>query len=206
MLYPYIFSWCMICTDLTIKIAYTGKRSGSPYPSFSSLVPTLPFENEVDRVVRQDLIPLTDWMKSLQSLALIKLGLFTPENDDDQVSCRLLDHLLYRMFSSGPRPSSLVHLWIRQFAYFLEPILAIAPSLKTFHGDSFELFVIDGAYERFRDLEQFGGFDFYAPQLTHLPNVKTAYGHFTEEGIDGVGNGDQGQVYDIIELVRIKYL
>ena len=193
MLYPYIFSWCSICTDLIIKITYTGRGSESPHLSFLTL-PTLPFENEIDRVVRQDLLPLTDWMKSLQSLVLIKLGLFTPENSYDQASSLLLDHLLYKLFSSEPSPSSLEHLWIKRFAYSLEPILAIAPSLKAFHGDSFELFITDGAYERFRDLEQFGGFDFYAPQLAHLPSVKTAYGFFTEEGIDDVGNGDQGQV------------
>jgi len=197
MLYPYIFSWCSICTDLAIKITYTGRGSESPHFSFLTL-PTLPFENEVDRVVRQDLLPLTDWMKSLQSLVLIKLGLFTSENSYYQASSLLLDHLLYKLFSSEPSPSSLVHLWIKDFSYSMEPILTIAPSLKTFHGDCFELFITDGAYERFRDLEQFGGFDFYAPQLAHLPNVKTACGHFIEDGIDGVGNGDEGQVYDIL--------
>ncbi len=129
-----------------------------------------------------------------------------PENSYDQASSLLLDHLLYKLFSSEPSPSSLEHLWIKRFAYSLEPILAIAPSLKAFHGDSFELFNTDGAYERFRDLEQFGGFDFYAPQLAHLRNVKTAYGHFNEAGIDGMGNGDQEQVCNLFRLLRFKCL
>ncbi len=85
--------------------------------------------------MRQDLLPHLDWMKHLQNLALIKLGIFREElefvdGDSSKVSCRLLDHLLYKMFSSGPSPSSLVNLVIKDFMFELEPILAIAPKMK----------------------------------------------------------------------------
>ena len=54
--------------------------------------------------------------------------------------------------------------------------MPILPSLKAFRGIASEL-LGTGAYERFRDLELFGGLEFFV-QLDHLPNIKTAYGCF----------------------------
>jgi len=130
---------------------------------------------EVDRHVREDLLPKTDWMKSLQSLSVIKLGFFEDYIfDDDEARCLLLDHLFDRMFSSEPTsPNSLLYLWIHGFHFSLNSVLPIAPSLKAFRVNPFSHNT--GGYEILRNLEHFGGFPLFAP-LPHPLNVKTAYG------------------------------
>jgi len=173
-----IYSWCKDCTELTVEITYTGEPCKLKAKSNFDVV-----ENEIDRCAYEDLLPYTNWMKSLKSLSLIKLGFF--DNYDDpsyrvrSLRCRLLDRLLHSMFSNGPSPESLERLWINGFYYSLEPILPIAASLKAFHGDADKLFDLD-AYELFRDLEQFAEFDCFL-SLAHLPNLKTVYGYLGDD-------------------------
>jgi len=130
---------------------------------------------EADRIVREELLPETIWIKSLRSLILINPGKF--ENCDiGRVRCRLLDRLLYSMFANGPSPASLECLWIQDFYYSLDMVKPILPSLKAFRANPFELYNND-AYEVLGDLEHLGGFDFFVP-LTHLLNLKTVFGYF----------------------------
>jgi len=130
---------------------------------------------EVDRIVPERLLPETVWIKSLRSLTLFNQGKFR-NFSDGSVRCRLLDQLLYSMFTNGQSPASLEHLWIQYFYFSLDMVVPILPSLKAFRAINFELYNND-AYERLGDLEHFGGLDFFVP-MTHLPNLKTAHGNF----------------------------
>lgn len=153
-----------------IEITYTGEDT--TYEPDANLSP---IEVEVDRVVREELLPETGWMKSLRSLTLFNHGKFQNCSDYGTVRCRLLDQLMYSMFTSGPYPTSLERLWI-YFYFSLDIVKPILPSLKAFRANSFELYNND-AYELFGDLEHLGGGDFFVP-MTHLPNLKTAHGNF----------------------------
>lgn len=138
-----------------------------------------PLEKEIDRIVREELLPETNWMKYLQSLTLVNSGLFQNcEGYNGKVRCRLLDRLLYSMFtrddSAAMRLASLEHLWIDCFYFSLDMVMPTLPSLKAFQGNG-DLLDTDDDYERFRDLEHFAGPDFSVP-LAHLPNLKTVYG------------------------------
>jgi len=158
---------------LTVEITYTGDSIYKDDSAFPAEFPPSTFENEVDRFVREDLLPKTEWMKSLQTLVLIKLGGF--ENFEDEifngvcnVRCLLLDHLLNRMFSIGPIPTSLEHLWIHDFHYFLELVPPIIPPLKAFREyDSY----LHPNSDEFRVLEQYGACDF-SVSLSHLQRVE----------------------------------
>lgn len=135
-----------------------------------------PLQNEVERYVREDVLPHMGWMTSLKSLFLLKLGRFY-NLEGIYVRSRLLDHLLQQMFSSGPLPISLVRLWVREF-YFspgLAPVLAIAPSLKAFCEDPSRL----SPLERFLDIEYLGCTEF--SPLAHLAHLKSADGDFSDD-------------------------
>jgi len=160
---------------LSIEINFTGEDI--EWEPFVTLSPRSPLENEIDRIVREELLPETNWMKNLQSLTLVNSGLFDNcERDNGKVRCRLLDQLLYSMFASEPSPASLEHLWIHDFYFSLDMVMPTLPSLKAFRGHG-DLLDTDDDYERFRDLEHYAGLDFSEP-LARLPNLKTAYGYF----------------------------
>ena len=138
-----------------------------------------PFQNEVERYVREDVLPHMGWMASLKSLFLLKLGPFY-NLEGIYVRSRLLDHLLEQMFSIGPLPTSLVRLWVREF-YFspgLAPVLAIAPSLKAFCEDRSRLSPLE-LHERFLEIEHLGSTEF--TPLAHLAHLKSADGDFSDD-------------------------
>lgn len=137
---------------------------------------------EVDRIVQEELLSETVWMKSLQSLTLMKHGLFENYGDTCKIRCRLLDHLLHTMFTNDPIPDSLERLWIHHFYFPLDMVMLIAPSLKAFKGYVSDILDND-AYGWFRDLEHFSGLDFCIP-MDHLPNLKTACGYFRVDDDD----------------------
>lgn len=76
-------------------------------------------EEHVQNMAKNDLFPLLHWMQNLTSLAVIKLGLFTNQEDDDRsVHPLLLQDLFQHVFSKERRPKSLQRLWIQQFMLY----------------------------------------------------------------------------------------
>jgi len=174
----YWYSFCRQCTELKIEVSYIGEIP-TRVDKYDSDEDMHPMDQELDRQVRQLLIPKLGWMKSLQSFVLIKLGPF--ENYYyNTVRSRSLDILLNWMFSVGEPPQSLERLWIQDF-YFCpgrDAIWPISHRLRAYRTDPSR--GKRSEYPEFhRDLEHFGGLvDFSDGELNYLPNLKSAYGSY----------------------------
>ena len=133
--------------------------------------------------------PKLTWMKSLQSLVLIKLGPNATSSDSgERVMSPLLDSLV-RDYLFPPReenepPSPLRRVWIQDFEVIGCPALrnSSTNSLQSYRsGDCGDL--NDEDYESFTNMEQLGGMigiNFSHP-LASLQKLKYASGTSTDD-------------------------
>lgn len=166
-------SWCQVCVELTVDITYDGEFDEYDLDEESSAA----YENEIVRHVQEHLIPRLTWMKSLQTLVLMKHGPFKNFGFPEFccVRSRLLDLVLTWMFAKDPYPPhSLALLWVQQFHFpsgLLHSIKSIAPSMKAYRADELDGFFI---LDDLRDLEHISWVEFNS--FNHLANLKSAHG------------------------------
>lgn len=101
-------SCCHDCTELTVEVTYNGANFSRQGRKLNN------FEEEMQLYVKNQFFPLLDWMANLKSLALVKLGRFT--TNDECVYSRLLKDLLRHIFRDGCL-DSLQRFWVHQFVF-----------------------------------------------------------------------------------------
>ena len=118
LIYFFFCSFCRDCTDLAIEITYTGKTL-PPEDDIREKMKHLMTEQRVKQAIEKDWLPQLDWMKSLKSLVLVKLGPCASSDAGVRMISILLDSLTCRYLfphreeKEPPRP--LEHLWIQNF-------------------------------------------------------------------------------------------
>jgi len=176
---------CRDCVELNVEIIYSG--ADFQYPG-SYRHPVEEFK-DLQQFIRESIYPHLDWMTSLTSLVLVKLGDFqTADESLGVVRSFMLDDLFSWLFCNERVPTSLRHLWVQGF--YFEPestaILASAPSLMSHQVDeTFEMYKKE-PFNGFPKLEYIAKMDFFEQcSLLHLPNLKYAHGGgcFEEETV-----------------------
>jgi len=140
-------------------------------------------QEDFKHIVVRDWFPLLQWMKSLESLVIIKLGQYATPGAGVYVISRLLDALceyLFTRLEENPTPRPLHCLWIQDFeTYKVGAWKYVIPErLQSFlTGDCDD---DDESYEPFYNLEQLGGstgLDYYKFPLPSLHKLKYVSGH-----------------------------
>ena len=105
---------CRDCVELSVEIIYSGRNFQYPgyYQDSVSQFTT------VKQFIRESIFPHLDWMTSLTSLVLVKLGEFhTSDESLGVVRSLMLDGLFSWLFCDERAPSSLRHFWIQEFCF-----------------------------------------------------------------------------------------
>jgi len=126
-------------------------------------------EEEVQRIVKEDLFLRLEWITNLKKLVLVKCGMFS-NTTINTISVRslLLDNLL-SFFSTEASPSSSLHcLWIQDFLLYYSPqfmsfLSTAAHSLKSCFLSGVELRMTND-YEmgEYSNVEHLGGIKIFA--------------------------------------------
>jgi len=172
----FISSMCRDCVELSVEIIYSG--ADFQYPS-SYRDPVEQFNN-LQQFIRESIYPHLDWMTSLTSLVLVKLGEFkTSDEFSSEVRSLMLDDLFSWLFCDERAPSSLRHLWIQGFCFDPDSttILASAPSLMSHQVEETGEIDKQEPFHGFPKLEYIAKMEFSELcSLLHLPNLKYAHG------------------------------
>ncbi len=173
--------WCRDCTDLLIKVTYTGKRCVPPR-DFGAGPPT---NKEIERTVsaREEFVPHLAWMKNLKSLVILR---------NDPGTFRLIDYFIQEFldwledYIQGDSSNSLERLWITEDElleanYYDDVYLQLnGTSIKSCVWDKElfkqELYPAELNDERFQHLEHIADVYFNYNPLEHLLNLKYARG------------------------------
>lgn len=169
-------SMCRDCVELSVEIIYSGTEFEYPRGHRN---PVEQFK-DLQQFIRESIYPHLNWMTSLTSLVLIKLGDFqTADEPFGFVRSFMLDDLCSWLFCVERAPSSLRHLWIQDFCFDLDRTTgsASAQSFISYQiGDTSEMYEQE-PFHGFPKLEYIAKMEFSEPcSLLHLPNLKYAHG------------------------------
>ncbi len=186
-----------------MEITYTGKSEGYIYEDWDDFIAATndPVEEFATfrTHARLNVYPLLDWMRSLTSLVLIKLGEYANDRhmnemywDNDAVFSFMLDDLLDWLFSAAELgeddfPRSLRHFWVQNFSLRGDHrpyIQNSATSLISLQSDRDRLVAFNGPQQlpEFQQLEHVAGiqidsmFGNHGLPLAQFPNLKYAHG------------------------------
>ena len=186
--YNILYSLCRDCTDLTLEVTYTGKPvspfdgEGATFEQFQS--------KHLFKVSAEEWLSKMQsrlaWMKSLESLVLIKLGPYATFDAGERVISLLLDSLvrgyLFPRLEQNQNP--LRWLWIQNFEVYRFPALIYCPdSLQSYRsGDCGD--IEDKKFESYCNIQHLGGnmgIDFSHP-LPSLQKLKYVSGNSYDDG------------------------